>query len=139
LAWPEDQWATAEPGDPPAWQVSVHVLMGLEYWLQPQEAHYKAPDFNKEVNVNLGEASKEILSREDLTVYSKAVRRAVDAYFSELTDDALTKPSKAYPEWTNLDVIIENIRHMQHHLGQLNARLKRTGHLPTEWFYFKPN
>ena len=136
--WPEDLWETTDPEEPPAWQVALHILMGMEYWMQPEAGKYKAPKFDKEINPNLGEPSVESLSREEMNAYFRKVQTTVDAFFSKLSDQALKEPASAYDQWTNLDVIIENIRHAQHHLGQLNARLRRIGHLPVEWMYFKP-
>ncbi len=137
-AWPDELWATADLNEPPAWQVLVHILTGMEYWMQPEPGKYTAPKFDKGVNTNLGEPSEEVLTKKELKEYFNKVRKSIDAYFAQLSEQLLQEASVAYDQWTNLDVIIENIRHAQHHLGQLNARLKTTGHLPVEWAYYNP-
>ena len=56
-----------------------------------------------------------------------------DSFISNLDCDFVSGPSPIYPKWTNLDVIIEQIRHLQHHLGYLNRVLLKCKLEPVEW------
>jgi uncharacterized damage-inducible protein DinB len=136
-SWPEPQWSFHSGTEAPAWQHFVHILMGIDYWLTTNGG-YTIPEFAKRVNTNLGEPSNEILTREELLEYHRDVEKKTDAYFSHLTDDTLLAPSPVYDQWTQLDVLIEVIRHMQHHIGQLNVLLRQQGHLPHMWDYHEP-
>mgnify|MGYP006288943445 CR=1 FL=1 len=136
--WPDDLWDARDGNEAPAWQYFAHILMGIDYWL-PSENGHAIPDFARRVNTNLGEPSHASLTRQEVRDFSLEVGEKVERYFHGLTDEQITAPSPVYDQWTHLDVIVEVIRHTQHHVGQLNLLLSQKGHLPPEWDYHQPD
>jgi hypothetical protein len=57
------------------------------------------------------------------------IRSTVEKRLSKLNDAALLEPETTHP-WTGptrLSKLIYNLRHIQHHLGEVNAELMRRG------------
>jgi hypothetical protein len=133
---PDELWDQAEEWESPAWQQVLHVLMGMEYWMQLSGAEYRPPDFGKPINVNLGEPSENSLSKQETQEYFNKVLAIVNAFFEQMDDQKIMGVSLISEEWSNLDIVIEMIRHNQHHIGQLNNALKNKGMLPVEYKYY---
>ena len=85
----------------------------------------------------LGEESKEFISQNDMVDYRAFVEKKAVDFIKGLEEAEFTAASKLYPKWTNLDVILEQIRHFQHHLGYLNRVLLKCKISPIEWEYFE--
>lgn len=133
---PDNLWEESEPWESPVWQQILHILMGMEYWMQLSGTEYRPPDFGKKINYNLGEPSENSLSKEEMLKYFKTVIGIVNAFFEQMGDENILSVSLIDKEWSNLDIIVEMIRHNQHHIGQLNNALKNKGMLPVEYKYY---
>lgn len=119
--------------DPPIWQQIYHVLYGIDYWFSESKASFVSPDFSEDVNSVLGEESKGFVEQEDMIAYLNHVEEKVNSFISNLSASEITAPSKLYNKWTNLDVIMEQVRHLQHHLGYLNRVMLKCKIKPVEW------
>lgn len=95
------------------------------------------PDFGADVNSALGEESKGFIEQEDILDYLKYVKKKSEDFISGLDGAEVEGPSPLYPKWTNLDVILEQIRHFQHHIGYLNRVLLKCKLKPVEWEMFE--
>jgi len=63
------------------------------------------------------------------------IRATVEARLDKLDDAALLQPEKAHP-WTGqtrVGKLLYNLRHIQHHLGEVNAELIRRGIKGVGW------
>ena len=123
--------------DPPIWQQIYHVLYGIDYWFSKSKDAFAPPVFESEVNSVLGEISKGFIEKSDLLDYLKFVEEKTDKFFSDLDFDSAGGPSPIYPKWSNLDVIMEQIRHFQHHIGYLNRILLKCKLKPIEWVMYE--
>ncbi|MCK5470444.1 MAG: DinB family protein [Cyclobacteriaceae bacterium] len=123
--------------DPPIWQQVYHVLYGIDYWFSESKESFVPPEFNEDVNSVLGEESKGFIEQEDMIGYLRHVEDKTGYFISNLTESEFTAPSKHYHKWTNLDVIIEQVRHLQHHLGYLNRVLLKCKIKPVEWEFYE--
>ena len=119
--------------DPPIWQQIYHVLYGVDYWFSQSKEAFVSPQFNAEVNSVLGEESKGFVEQEEMIHYLKQVEEKMDFFISNLPSSEFTSPSKHYNKWTNLDVILEQLRHLQHHVGYLNRVILKCKIKPVEW------
>lgn len=119
--------------DPPIWQQIYHVLYGIDYWFSKSKESFSPPVFEGDVNSVLGEVSKDFIEQSDMMEYLKYVAEKSNNYLADLNCDFVSGPSPIYPKWTNLDVIIEQVRHIQHHLGYLNRVLLKCKLKPVEW------
>jgi len=129
---PKSLWAQRNI-DPPIWQQIYHILYALDYWFSHSKASFKQPVFEDDVNPVLGEESKGFIEQSEMIEYLKYVKKKSDDYISNLNPESVSGPSPIYPKWTNLDVIIEQIRHFQHHIGYLNRTLLKCKLEPVEW------
>jgi len=123
--------------EPPIWQQVYHVLYGIDYWFSETKEAFVPPDFKSDVNSVLGEESKGFIEQEDMLDYLKYVEKKADNFIRNLDEKKVTSPSKLYTKWTNLDVILEQIRHFQHHLGYLNRVLLKCKIKPVEWEFYE--
>ncbi len=119
--------------DPPIWQQIYHVLYGVDYWFSKSKDAFSPPVFKEEVNSVLGEESKGFIEKSDMVEYLNFVYSKSEKFISKLDTDTVLGPSTLYPKWTNLDVIIEQVRHVQHHIGYLNRILLKCKLNPVEW------
>lgn len=119
--------------DPPIWQQVYHVLYSIDYWFSETKQAFEKPVFNKEVNSVLGETSPNFIEQEDMVAYLKFVEEKAHSFFMKLNSQTVTEASNLYVKWSNLDVVLEQFRHLQHHMGYLNRVLLKCKIKPVEW------
>ena len=135
---PKSIWAQRNI-DPPIWQQVYHVLYGIDYWFSESKESFSQPDFGAEVNSVLGEESKDFIEQKDMIGYLEYVEEKAIIFISSLNGNLISSPSKLYPKWTNLDVVMEQFRHLQHHIGYLNRILLKCKLKPVEWEFYEDN
>jgi uncharacterized damage-inducible protein DinB len=125
-ACPDALWDARDEG-PPFWQYAYHALVGLDFWLSDSLRAFAFPAFHtREALIESGETPQEALPREQIEAYREQVVAKSRALLDRLTPEALTEEAEfAGNAWTAADRILVQIRHVQHHVGQLNAMLKR--------------
>lgn len=82
-----------------------------------------------------GTSPEELPSKEVALAKLADIRATVEARLTKLDDAALLEPEKAHP-WTGqtrLGKLLYNLRHIQHHLGEVNAELIRRGIQGVGW------
>jgi len=89
------------------------------------------------VNSVLGEESEGFVEQKDMLGYLDYVSKKSLLLIGSLDEKSTLQPSALYDKWTNLDVILEQIRHIQHHLGYLNRVLLKCNIKPVEWEFFE--
>lgn len=124
--------------DPPIWQQIYHILYGIDYWFSKTKDAFAPPVFNSEVHAVLGEEAKGFIEQEDMKDYMDYVENKAEKHLMDLDCESISSPSPIYSKWTNLDVIMEQLRHFQHHLGYLNRVLLKCKLKPIEWEMFEP-
>lgn len=122
------------------WQVAYHVLFYTHLYLQPTEqdfvpwpkargeAQYFGPIF---FEGNRAPLILEPYTQAEICEYLDFVRREVARQIPPLTFDA---PSGF--DWlrmNKLELQFYNIRHIQHHTGELYERLGARGHVKLDW------
>jgi len=73
------------------------------------------------------------LTKAELKDYLARVREKVDRIFAALDDEGLSAPIRPRSRNTYHDAILGQIRHIQHHVGQCNAILRRSGARTAGW------
>ncbi len=129
---PKSLWAQRNI-EPPIWQQIYHVLYGIDYWFSESKESFSQPVFEADVNPVLGEVSKGFIEQSEMIDYLKYIEEKSVNFISNLETEVVSGPSAIYPKWTNLDVIIEQIRHFQHHIGYLNRVLLKCKLKPVDW------
>lgn len=129
---PDDKWLDVNGGFP-FWQQVYHALQSVDYWFWNGPGNYVLPDFNhKDVSSELGEASKDYLSKEELIQYYEDVYVRADSFFLSYKESML-KRNCMDRNLTNADVILMQIRHIQYHVGHCNSILRQYGLKAVEW------
>ena len=131
-ACPDALWDARDSG-PPFWQYAYHALIGLDFWLSDSpQAFTFAPFHTREALIESGETPQQTVPREQIEGYLEQVVAKSRALLEGLTPEALTEEAEfAGKAWTPADRIVVQIRHVQHHVGQMNGILKReTGSAP---------
>jgi hypothetical protein len=112
----------------PFWQVAYHALCFVDYYLSPGESAFQLrPDLHpagwRELN---DEYPSRPFTRDELRGYVTLCREKAHAALAAETEQTLAAPC-AFPRkaFSRLEIHVYNVRHLQHHTGQLSAFLRR--------------
>lgn len=129
---PENYWTTGEYSNP-NWQIAYHVLWATKFYLGANPESYTPFDNAIEGAESLGGSHDWENPEEGIKVEGYHTKKELLA-FIDLLESNLQAAILALPlhdnsgfEWypyTRLELHINNIRHIQHHTGQLIERLK---------------
>jgi len=119
----------------PYWHVAYHTLFCTDLYLSPGEKAFRSPAFHQPDSNFLGNQpwppyKKVVVGRpyekEELTSYLETCRGKVRTSVGAETEATLAGES-GFPwlPFNRLDLHLYNIRHVQHHTGQLAAVLRR--------------
>lgn len=131
-ACPEELWDARDEG-PAFWQYAYHTLFWLDAWLSDSPEAFQAPPFHtRDALLEAGETPSVTYSREQIEAYLEQVYAKCATFFEGLTLDTLTQESEFFERtWAGGDKVFGQLRHVQHHVGHMNALLRRkTGQAP---------
>lgn len=121
----------------PFWQQAYHTLWGLDFYLGEDPSTTTCPtaiDFDSRA---LAYREGPAPGKEEILDYLAAVREKGLAFAAKLTAEQLESENPF--GWTGPTVahrLFYNIRHAQHHLGQMNSILARHGADSAEWVVY---
>ncbi len=129
----------------PFWHVAYHTLYFTDLYLSPDEQGFQPPPFHREdanwLAVNLSAPQKPVAAgppyeKDLLAAYLDACQAKARRAMEGETEATLAGPS-GFPwlGFTRLEAHLYNIRHIQHHTGQLSAALQRKLGAGVEWAY----
>ncbi len=133
-ACPDTVWSGEGRGA--FWYLAYHVLFFLDLYLsaEGESAFHPPPPFG------LGELEDEVVvpkpayGKDELMGYLEHCRKKLDAVMAEMTEawvaDACPFPYRAM---SNGELLLYNMRHVQHHAAQLNLRLRQTTDSAPDW------
>lgn len=132
---PADCWDTPI-GKYPFWQVAYHTLCFGEWYLCKDGAKWE-PDVRPEGRHprGLAELRDEYPSRKftqkELLAYVDDCRKVLAGQIKSETPKSLSGPGgSTWLKVSRAELYIYNLRHIQHHVGQLSAALRRAGARP---------
>lgn len=141
-ACPDDHW-DAPIAKYPFWQVVYHTLCFVDCYLtlsndafiRAVEARATQP-FNPQPR-GMAELEEENPSRrftrDEMRRYTAMCRQKLDATIASESDATIEGPSGfAWLKFSRAELHLYNMRHVQHHTGQLSASLRRAG-VETRW------
>lgn len=139
---PEGVWLEIN-GWFPFWQQVFHTLESVDFWFRESyECIYdentpKAWLPDKPVSSELDENIKvftESLTKKELKQYLGRIRDKSEAFFGRLDDPMLCKPvAEAREDFTYLDIINMQIRHVMYHVGHCMCVLREQAGMETDW------
>ena len=128
---PDDLWTKENTETPLFWQLVYHSIYYLDFYLGTSPEKHEQRFAIKE---NLNERMEQTLSKEELLDYLKDTEKKCISLLESLTKKELEGKNDYY--WTGPTLahrLIYNIRHTQHHIGQLNIILRQNKNKTSKW------
>ena len=130
-------------GTRPFWHVAYHALFTTDLYLSPDEKAFQPPPFHREDYNLLGTPPwaphKKIVADQPydtptLSAYVEACKAKAKRALGEEDETRFLGPSGfSCLKFTRLELHLYNIRHLQHHVGQLTACLRRQSGEAVAW------
>lgn len=129
--WTRPLWenSATEPGFSDFWYIAFHSLFFLDLYLFGSYEGFQPPEpFTLDELNPAGVLPERIYSREELLDYLKHCRRKCEYYIGRLTEQrALDICRLHWGDPPYLELLIDNIRHVQEHNAQLGLFLGQHG------------
>ncbi|RPI04135.1 MAG: DinB family protein [Ignavibacteriae bacterium] len=126
LACPEQLWSDRSR-KPEFWYVAFHTLFFLDLYLSESEKGFSPPaPFTRDEMDERGLLPDRVYSKEELRTYLVYGRHKCRITISGMMEEAFTR--RCGFEWLDLSVaemLLYNMRHVQHHTAQLNLLLRQ--------------
>lgn len=148
-ACPDDLWDDRTDGSP-FWHLAYHALFFTDFYLSKDEkafqpmafheskAHFLPGDYQKFGGIVT--TPDKAFSRDELLEYADhCLGKCLDV-FETLTDERVLERCGFW--WYGLNVgefLLNNLRHAQHHAGQLVLLLRRRADIGVDWLGTKDN
>ena len=126
ILWPEEYWNT----DKKFFYNAYHCLLFLDYYLTIPHQNFSSPlPFTlAESDDAIGDAIDDLIpdrvySKQELLDYLQSSREKCHALIARLTEDKLNERWIEEPgnmNYSVLELLLYNMRHVQHHAAQLN-------------------
>lgn len=133
---PPEHWDTPVARYP-FWHVAYHTLCYVDLYLTPggEAAYTPRPEFHPR---GWAEFEEEYPSRRfapsEIAAYSDVCRRKIDDTLAAETGASLAGPSGySRLSFSRAELHLYNLRHLQHHTGQLSALLRRVAAADPVW------
>jgi hypothetical protein len=123
VACPDELWNT----DSKFWYIAYHTLFYLDYYLteEPEKFLPPSPYTLSELDP-AGIMPDRVYSREELRAYLRFGRDKCHGLIANLTDEGAGKRwVNEYRNCSILEILLYNMRHVQHHAAQLNLLLRQ--------------
>jgi hypothetical protein len=128
-ACPVTLWNTKEQ----FWYRSYHTLFFLDYYLDDNPDTFMPPaPFNLDELDPAGILPDRVYTKEELLEYLRFCRAKCHTVITNLTEERAAKRFiNFYMDFSIMELLLDNLRHVQHHTAQLNTLLRQhTGSAP---------
>ena len=127
LACPEKLWSDRSK-QPEFWYTAYHALFWLDCYLSDSVEGFASPaPFTLDELDPAGLLPKRVYTQEELRTYLEHGREKCRATIDALTDEKARQRCRF--DWLDISVaelLLYNMRHVQHHAAQLNLILRQT-------------
>jgi uncharacterized damage-inducible protein DinB len=128
-ACPDEHWAT----ETKFWYQAYHCLFFTDYYLtmEPETFLPPAPFTESEFEDKMPER---VYSKDELLKYLQFCREKCRGLIESLDEAGFeTRWVNTYKNYSNLEILLYNMRHVQHHAAQLNLILRQTIDDAPDW------
>ncbi|MCX6121258.1 MAG: hypothetical protein NTX44_06525 [Ignavibacteriales bacterium] len=136
---------TAKISNVPFWQICYHVLWFTDFYFHADEATFRPQSFDMKGIHNYSvypdsqmiEDQKHPISKSNMKAYCTYVRQKANQFIQNINVTYFTTPSPF--EWhgfPKIDLVDYNLRHLQHHVGQLDIVTRREQNIGNPWIMF---
>ena len=130
-ACPDSLWNN----DSKFWYIAYHTIFFLDYYLSEEGDNFHPPEpftlseFNPD-----GEMPERVYEKSELIEYIKFCKEKCRKLISELSDENMQKRFiNEYRNYSRFEILLYNMRHVQHHMAQLNLLIRQSGIEPPDW------
>ncbi len=131
----EAVWTAEE--SPAYWEHAYHALFGLGLFLREPFVAYRdapKPAFHARVSPDLEPGDADPIPLADYEAYRREVYEQIEGLLDRLTPELLTAETAIFGRYFTLaDRLLGQVRHVQQHLGELNAIRRRHGAPLIDW------
>jgi hypothetical protein len=113
------------------WHVAYHTLFYTHLYLHPSDTQFRPWDRHREKSQNLAATEFAPYSKTEIEEYLDLCRRELEERVRAL--DLEWASGFHWLPFNRFEVHLYNIRHLQHHAGQLIDRLRTSGHAGNAW------
>jgi hypothetical protein len=133
-ACPEKLWGDRSQR-PEFWYTAFHTLFFLDLYLSDSDAGFSPPaPFTLDEMDERGILPERVYSKEELLTYLAYGRAKCRTTIAAMTDEHARQ--RCGFEWLDisvLEILLYNMRHIQHHTGQLNVILRQNVDAAPRW------
>ena len=134
LACPDNLWSDRSQR-PEFWYVVFHTLFYLDLYLSDSDAGFAPPaPFTLDEMDPAGLLPERVYTKDELRSYLEHGRKKCRSTIEALTEGKLRQ--RCGFDWLDIsvvEVLLYNMRHVQHHAGQLNLILRQKVDSPPRW------
>jgi hypothetical protein len=137
---PDEVWLTNFSGDP-FWYHAYHVTYFVDYWFRCRydDSDFRSMTFDGRIPPEFEHDVPEgvSISRADMREYLTRIKSKTAAIFSNLDDAHMAQPIiEGQKNYTYMDVITSQIRHIMYNVGYLNGILRSKGLEESDWYAY---
>ena len=134
ILWPEERWATNKK----FFYTAYHTLIFLDYYPTIPPKNFSSPlPFTLTEPPGIPEDALDdvvpdrVYSKQELLDYLESTRDKCHTLIAGLTEEKLKErfieePGQGVMDYSVLEILLYNMRHVQHHSAQLNLFLRQT-------------
>lgn len=118
------------------WQHTYHLLHSLAQWfIDP--IRFVEPSFHESGLNSMDRPAHKRLKKDELIAYFATIRGKLEAYLTDLSDEALDRSAEGSP-FSRLTLVLGQSRHVMYHIGVLHGWVaQKTGQWP-RWIGLSP-
>lgn len=133
-ACPESLWGDTSR-KPQFWYVAYHALFFLDLYLSDKEEGFAPPaPFTLAEMDPAGVMPDRVYTKDELLSYLEHGRRKLKAAMAGFTDEGARRHRVfGSVEGSGLEMLLYNLRHVQHHTAQLNLILRQVTDSAPQW------
>ena len=131
---PDGVWYRADR-KPLFWYTAYHSLFWLDLYLAGQVDGFTPPaPFNLDELDPSGIIPEKPYSKRELADYALFIREKYGRIFPNADEAQLTRTCEVgWGAVTYVELLLDNLRHLQHHAGQLNTLLRMEADIASPW------
>jgi hypothetical protein len=108
------------------WYNAYHCLFYLDYYLTLEPKHFSPPSGYTLSEFDARAMPDRVYSKEELLSYLRHSRKKCHDLIAGMTDEiANSQWVNEYKSYSVIEILLYNMRHVQHHAAQLNLLLRQ--------------
>ena len=133
-ACPNELWGDRSK-QPEFWYVAYHTVYFLDfYWFGTKDRFTPREGYTLSELDPSGVLPDRVYSKAELREYLADCRTKYQTLIENMTDESAQKLTEFWwPDMSVAELLIQTIRHLQHHAAQLNLILRRETDAPAPW------